>query len=421
MIVNTRMPCELEVGFRFVPVGGCLLPIGIEPVVAQRARKGFSVMEGQLAKETKDVASGEKKSMVQFKGRMKRFGNVTAVEKMDFEIQEGSLVTLLGPSGCGKTTLLRMVAGLEEPTEGDILINGKRVNDTPIHKRNLGMIFQNYALFPHKTIFENVAFGLRYRAVPKAEIREKVTRALEMVRLPGVENRMPSQLSGGQQQRIAMARAIVIEPDVLLMDEPLSALDENLREAMRREVGNLQQMLGVTTIFVTHDQREALSMSDKILVMKAGRKQQEGRPEEVYNEPANHFVADFLGHSNFLPGDVVDVESDHVRVKIETGEVLYASNTNGFSKGDRVEMIVRAQRFDAFTEGEFAPVEGMNHFTGRIKDRSYMGGEVSYFIELGDGREIHVISMMRTRIYDVGETVNVQVAPHHCHLIPLES
>jgi len=358
--------------------------------------------------------------MVQFKGILKRFGKIVAVEKMDFDIEEGSLVTLLGPSGCGKTTLLRMVAGLEEPTEGDILIKGVRVNDTPIHKRNLGMIFQNYALFPHKTIYDNVAFGLKYRDVSKNDIREKVTRALEMVRLPGVENRMPSQLSGGQQQRIAMARAIVIEPDVLLMDEPLSALDENLREEMRREVDNLQQMLGVTTIFVTHDQREALSMSDKILVMKSGRKQQEGSPETVYNEPANHFVADFLGHSNFIRGEVLNVDNHHINVKIETGDVLFAENKGGFKKGDPVEMIVRAQRFDAFPRDEFEPEEGMNHFEGRIKDRSYMGGEVSYFIELGAEREIHVISMMRTRIYDVGEDVSVQVSPHHCHLIPME-
>jgi len=366
------------------------------------------------------LATDKKQPMVQFKGIMKRFGKVVAVEKMDFEIEEGSLVTLLGPSGCGKTTLLRMVAGLEEPTEGDIFIKGARINDTPIHKRNLGMIFQNYALFPHKTIFENVAFGLKYRAVSRQEIEKKVTRALEMVRLPGVENRMPSQLSGGQQQRIAMARAIVIEPDVLLMDEPLSALDENLREEMRRQVDNLQQILGVTTIFVTHDQREALSMSDKILVMKDGRKQQEGAPQVVYNEPVNHFVADFLGHSNFIRGEVVDVSDHRLDVKIETGDVLFAENKGRFAKGDRVELIVRAQRFDVVLKDEFEPVEGLNHFQGRIKDRSYMGGEVSYFIELGAGREIHVISMMRTRIYNIGEEVSVQVAPHHCHLISAE-
>ena len=175
------------------------------------------------------MEGSKKQPMVQFKGIYKRFGDVVAVEKMNLDIEEGQLVTLLGPSGCGKTTLLRMLAGLEEPTEGDIFIKGVRINDVPIHKRNLGMIFQNYALFPHKTIFDNVAFGLKYRNVSKNEIREKVIRAIEMVRLPGVEKRMPSQLSGGQQQRIALARAIVIEPDVLLMDEPLSALDENLR------------------------------------------------------------------------------------------------------------------------------------------------------------------------------------------------
>ncbi|MGD8991236.1 MAG: ABC transporter ATP-binding protein [Desulfobacterales bacterium] len=366
------------------------------------------------------METDKKQPMVQFKGILKRFGNVVAVEKMDFDIEEGTLVTLLGPSGCGKTTLLRMVAGLETPTEGDIFIKGVRINDTPIHRRNLGMIFQNYALFPHKTIYENVAFGLKYRDVSKEEIKKKVTRALEMVRLPGVEDRMPAQLSGGQQQRIAMARAIVIEPDVLLMDEPLSALDENLREEMRREVDNLQQMLGVTTIFVTHDQREALSMSDKILVMKDGQKQQEGHPEGVYNEPINHFVADFLGHSNFIQGEVVDVDNHHVNVRIETGDILIAENKGGFSKSDRVEIIVRAQRFDAFPKDEFKPVEGMNHFQGRIKDRSYMGGEVSYFIELSADREIHVISLMRTRIYDIGEEVSIQVSPHHCHLIASE-
>ncbi len=275
-----------------------------------RIKRGFAV--------EKDDGS----PVVQLRGVYKRFGKVVAVEKTDLDIDEGSLVTLLGPSGCGKTTILRMIAGLEMPTEGDIYIQGKRVNDIPIHKRNLGMIFQNYALFPHKTIFDNVAFGLKYRNVPKEDIKEKVTQALEMVRLPGVEKRMPSQLSGGQQQRIAMARAIVIEPVVLLMDEPLSALDENLREDMRREIDNLQQMLGVTTVFVTHDQREALSMSDKIVVMKDGLMQQEGPPETVYNYPVNHFVADFLGHSNFVDAVVVGRENDQFRVRVEDGNEL---------------------------------------------------------------------------------------------------
>jgi putative spermidine/putrescine transport system ATP-binding protein/spermidine/putrescine transport system ATP-binding protein len=202
------------------------------------------------------------------------------------------------------------------------------------------------------------------------------------------------------------------------MDEPLSALDENLREEMRREVDNLQQLLGVTTIFVTHDQREALSMSDKILVMKEGRKQQEGEPQKVYNEPVNHFVADFLGHSNFIRGEIVGVADERLDVKIETGDVLFANNKGEFSIGDQVELVVRAQRFDVYDKDEFEAVEGMNHFQGRIKDRSYMGGEVSYFIQLGGDREIHAISMMRTRLYRSGEEVSIQVSPHHCHLIP---
>ena len=359
--------------------------------------------------------------LVRFKGIVKRFGTVTAVEKMDLDIAEGTLVTLLGPSGCGKTTLLRMIAGLEDPTEGDIFIKGERINDVPIHKRNLGMIFQNYALFPHKTIFENVAFGLKYRNVEKAEVEKKVTRALEMVRLPGVEKRMPAQLSGGQQQRIALARAIVIEPDVLLMDEPLSALDENLREEMRREVDNLQQMLGVTTIFVTHDQREALSMSDKIVVMKDGKKLQEGTPDVVYNQPNTHFVADFLGHSNFAEGEVVGKETGYVKVRLKDGNIFRAEDTGRFSEGEPVELVVRAQKFDAFRQEEFTPDPEMNYFEGKIRDRSYMGGEVSYFVELPDGTEVHIISMMRTRIYDVGDPVSVQVAPRHCHLLPKET
>ncbi len=358
--------------------------------------------------------------MVRFKGIEKRFGKVLAVEKMDLDIEEGNLVTLLGPSGCGKTTLLRMVAGLEDPTEGDIFIKGNRVNDVPIHKRNLGMIFQNYALFPHKNIFDNVAFGLKYRNVPKDEVKEKVSRSLEMVRLPGVENRMPAQLSGGQQQRIALARAIVIEPDVLLMDEPLSALDENLREDMRREIDNIQRMLGVTTIFVTHDQREALSMSDKIVVMKDGRKQQEGTPEEVYNRPMNHFVADFLGHSNFSSGVVTGVENGQVHVQLDSGNTLRAVSAGDWREGRRVEVVVRAQRFEAMLTSEFTPQEDINSFGGKIKDRSYMGGEVSYFIELAGGKEIHVISMMRTRIYDLEDDVTVTIAPNHCHILPEE-
>lgn len=364
--------------------------------------------------------NGGSTPLVQLKGVVKRFDKLVAVQKTDLDIEEGTLVTLLGPSGCGKTTILRMIAGLESPSEGDIYIKGKRVNDIPIHKRNLGMIFQNYALFPHKTIFDNVAFGLKYRDVPKQEIGEKVIKALEMVRLPGVEKRMPSQLSGGQQQRIAMARAIVIEPDVLLMDEPLSALDENLREEMRREIDNLQQMLGVTTIFVTHDQREALSMSDKIIVMKQGIVQQEGGPEEVYNYPVNHFVADFLGHSNFFDGTVLEKKKDLVKVGLDDGNEVTAHHPGDWNEGERIKLVVRAQKFYIWPRGEQGRDAEINCFGGTIKDRSYMGGEVSYFVELENGTMIHVINIAKMSPFRRNQEVSIQVPPEYCGLLRRE-
>jgi putative spermidine/putrescine transport system ATP-binding protein/spermidine/putrescine transport system ATP-binding protein len=310
-----------------------------------------------------------------------------------------------------------MIAGLEVPTEGDILIKGKRINDMPIHKRNLGMIFQNYSLFPHKNIFANVAFGLKYRNVPKEEIRKRVTHALEMVRLPGVETRMPAQLSGGQQQRIALARAIVIEPDVLLMDEPLSALDENLREDMRREIDNLQQMLGVTTIFVTHDQREALSMSDSIVVMKQGVVQQQGSPEDVYNFPVNHFVADFLGHSNFFDAVFKNREGDIVVVKTEDHNEVRVLDPRKRAEGMPVELVIRAQRINIFRKGDAGLSPDANLFDGTIKDRSYMGGEVSYFVELENGTMIHVIKIATMTPFRRGEKVTIQVPPSDCSLL----
>ncbi|MCP4718751.1 MAG: ABC transporter ATP-binding protein [Desulfobacteraceae bacterium] len=356
-------------------------------------------------------------AFVRFKGIEKQYGKVVAVKKMDLEIPEGALVTLLGPSGCGKTTLLRMLAGLETPTCGDIYIKGKRINDTPIHKRNLGMIFQNYALFPHKTIFDNVAFGLKYRSTLKKDIQEKVEKALETVRLPGVGNRMPSQLSGGQQQRIALARAIVIEPDVLLMDEPLSALDENLREDMRREIDNLQQDLGVTTIFVTHDQREALSMSDKVVVMKDGFIQQEGNPEEVYNNSANHFVADFLGHSNFINAIVGEKKTNFIEVRLADNSLCLVSPAGEFLAGDRADIVIRAQKMTLGYKTDFIKDEEMNYFFGKIVDRSYMGGEVSYFVELPEKQVLHVISFVKRTPYRRGDEVYIRVDPFHCRLL----
>jgi putative spermidine/putrescine transport system ATP-binding protein len=255
---------------------------------------------------------------VRLRSVRKTFGDIVAVRGIDLEIPAGSFVTLLGPSGCGKTTVLRMIAGLEAASGGEIWIKGRRIDEVPIHKRNVGLVFQNYALFPHKTIFDNVAFGLKYRDVPKAEIRERVGRALDIVRLPGVEKRFPAHLSGGQQQRIALARAVVVEPDVLLLDEPLSALDANLREDMRVELKRIQRDLNITTIFVTHDQAEALALSDKVVVMSDGRKEQEGDPETVYSRPASRFVAEFLGHANLLSGPI----DKQGRLRLADGSLL---------------------------------------------------------------------------------------------------
>lgn len=362
-------------------------------------------------------ADGNAPPAVQLKGVTKHFGKVIAVHKIDLDIPDGSLTTLLGPSGCGKTTILRMIAGLEKPTEGDIFIKGQRVNDTPIHKRNLGMIFQNYALFPHKTIFDNVAFGLKYRNVNKSDIRAKVKQALDIVRLPGVEQRMPFQLSGGQQQRIALARAIVIEPDVLLMDEPLSALDENLREEMRVEVSNLQEMLGITSIFVTHDQREALTMSDSIVVMKDGRKQQEGPPEEVYDSPHSHFVADFIGHSNFFEGQIAQFDGEQMVVELKDGNKLKITRSEVWQEGRRVEVVIRAQNVHLTSRDQSLPEAAENQFQGRIKDRSYMGGEVRYFVKLDSGTVIHVIGGVKDMLFKRKDEVLVHMFAKDCRVL----
>jgi putative spermidine/putrescine transport system ATP-binding protein/spermidine/putrescine transport system ATP-binding protein len=367
------------------------------------------------------VADGNTPPAVQLRGVSKHFGKVVAVDNIDLDIPDGSLLTLLGPSGCGKTTILRMIAGLETPTDGDIFIKGKRVNDTPIHKRNLGMIFQNYALFPHKTIFDNVAFGLKYRKIPREEMKSKVERALEVVRLPGVEKRMPSQLSGGQQQRIALARAIVIEPDVLLMDEPLSALDENLREEMRVEVGNLHEMLGITSIFVTHDQREALVMSDSIVVMNEGRKQQEGPPEEVYNSPVSHFVADFIGHSNFFDGVISAVNGGQVEIKLDDSAEIIALQTGDWREGQRVEVVIRAQKFELFPMNHQDKEDDTNYFDGHIKARSYMGGEVRYFAETTNGTTVHIIGGIKSELFRRGDEVMLEFSPKDCHLLSKEN
>src|SRR5713226_4877609 len=241
---------------------------------------------------------------VRLQNLSKQYHRTTAVDDVSLTIEPGSMVALLGPSGCGKTTCLRMIAGLVSPTSGDILVNGGRVTRVPVHRRNIGMLFQNYALFPHMTVRENIAFGLEMRGIGKADAARRVSHALDLVRLADFGGRLPSQLSGGQKQRVALARALVIEPAVLLLDEPLGALDKGLRESMQVELRALQRRLGVTTVMVTHDQDEALTMADRIVVMREGRLEQVGTATDIYQRPASRFVATFLGASNLFDGKV---------------------------------------------------------------------------------------------------------------------
>jgi putative spermidine/putrescine transport system ATP-binding protein/spermidine/putrescine transport system ATP-binding protein len=346
----------------------------------------------------------------------KSFGPVIAVKKANVVFEEGSFTTLLGPSGCGKTTILRMISGLGSPTSGDIMVGGNRVNDIPIHKRNLGLVFQNYALFPHRTIGENIAFGLKYRGVPKNDMLEKVRAALDIVRLPGVEDRYPQQLSGGQQQRIALARAIVIEPDVLLLDEPLSALDANLREDMRVELKAIQDRIGVTTVFVTHDQSEALAMSDKIVVMSAGVVEQIGPPNEVYNTPASEFVATFLGASNLLPATVVG--RDDIGIVLETPEFgkthVLAEMATTLGDAKVGQLMIRAEKL-LLTEG----AEQENSAQAVVEAVDYQGQLARYFVRVGD-TQLQAINMITGRLFQAGETVNVQLAPKECSALPVK-
>jgi putative spermidine/putrescine transport system ATP-binding protein len=358
---------------------------------------------------------------VEIRDVVKRFGTFTALHSTSLHIEEGSFVTLLGPSGCGKTTTLRIIAGLIEPSEGDILIRGRRVNDTPIHKRNLGLVFQNYALFPHKSVFDNVAFGLKYRRIPRDEVEIRVNEALELVQLPHLADRYPRQLSGGQQQRIALARAIVIRPDVLLLDEPLSALDANLREDMRVELKRIQHHLGITTIFVTHDQAEALAMSDRIVVMRDGRIEQIGAPEEVYNRPASQFVARFLGNSNILPGRVGGRDGETVRVSVEgIGELVAAADKAAdIAVGDDAQLVVRAEKVHLAPAGAEAQA-GTSVLPGVIETVDYQGQAARYFVSV-NGHQMQAINSIDERPFREGETVSVRIRARDCVLLPAEA
>ena len=314
---------------------------------------------------------------------VKRFADVTAVGGINLDMPPGEFFSLLGPSGCGKTTTLRCIAGFERPDEGQILLDGVDMAQTPPHKRNVNTVFQNYALFPHLTVADNVGFGLRYKDVSKTDAKKKISDALALVRLEGYEKRRPSQLSGGQQQRVALARALILNPAVLLLDEPLGALDAKLRKALQIELKSLQQEVGITFIYVTHDQEEALTMSDRLAVMSNGRVEQVGTPSEVYEEPATAYVADFLGVSNLMDARSVGGEADG-RGRVRLGEFdLVATKGDVDVRGD-VKITIRPERVRLEAHG----TSGENRIPGMIERVVYVGSTLQVIVHLAPGQTL---------------------------------
>lgn len=310
------------------------------------------------------------------KGLAKHYGSVKAVEDVSLTVRSGELVSLLGPSGCGKTTTLRMVAGFVEPTAGSIHVRGRELSNVPPYRRRMGMVFQSYALFPHLDVFGNVVFGLQMSRVPKKEAAQRVSAALEHVHLGGYEKRRIRELSGGQQQRVALARALVTEPTVLLLDEPLSNLDANLRENMRDEIRSIQREIGITTLFVTHDQVEALTISDRVVVLNGGKIEQVGTPEEVYEQPASRFVADFIGRANFFAATVESSTGDQSRVLSSVGKTFDVPRS--LNPGNRVALMIRPHRMRVDTSEELGAVRG------RVTNVVYLGDLIQYDVSVGD-------------------------------------
>jgi ABC-type Fe3+/spermidine/putrescine transport system ATPase subunit len=311
-------------------------------------------------------------------GVRKRFGDVTAVDGVSLGVAEGEFVSLLGPSGCGKTTLLRLIAGFMIPDAGTIHSRERDITHLPPYRRNFGVVFQNYALFPHMTVLENIGYGLKVRGRRRAEIAAASRGALDRVGLGHVEDRFPSQLSGGQQQRVALARAIVVEPELLLLDEPLSALDKNLREEMQVELRLLQRRIGIATVFVTHDQEEAMTLSDRIAVMRAGHMLQVGAPRDVYDRPENEFVATFLGTTNFLHGDIVDVRDGFSQVRV--GDFVVMARSGAAVAGQAVKLAVRPESLKLAPGGVGIP--------GTIKDMLFQGHRLIVLFESNAGIEM---------------------------------
>jgi len=325
------------------------------------------------------------RTVVEFKSIAKAYDGLKVLDGFDLHIAEGEFLTLLGPSGCGKTTLLRLLAGFETPDFGDILLDGIRVNELPPDRRNVNTVFQSYALFPHLSVFDNVAFGLRMKKIPRAERTERVRQALAAVHLPEYGDRKPNQLSGGQQQRVALARALVNRPRVLLLDEPLSALDSKLRRAMQVELKVLQRQLGITFVFVTHDQEEALSMSDRVVVMRAGRIEQIGGPREIYEKPASLFVAQFVGESNLLEGTVTARLDECSFAACVEGLACVLRQSKNFGIGDNFTVLLRPEDIHLVD-----PSDPSARLRGQLVEQIYKGMTLDCVVELDSGKRLFV-------------------------------
>lgn len=336
---------------------------------------------------------------------------VTAVNDVSLDIERGELVTLLGPSGCGKTTTLRMIAGFEFPTVGKIFLDGEEINSLPPHKREMSMVFQSYAIFPHLNVFENVAYGLNVRHLSQSDIKKRVDAVLDLVHLKGYGERSPNQLSGGQQQRVALARALVMEPKVLLMDEPLSNLDAKLREEMRTEIRRIQKTLNITSVYVTHDQIEAMTLSDKIVVMNEGIIEQIGTPTEIYRFPQSRFVAGFIGRANFIPGSVRSQDGSRLTVDLFEHPLALAGVPNQFKAGEAVTVILRPEMIEILKTGGI--------YSGIIRRAVYLGNVIEYDVEIGGqlvtAAETDPAKMV---IYPEGSEVTINFAETTVQVLP---
>jgi spermidine/putrescine ABC transporter ATP-binding subunit len=332
----------------------------------------------------------------------KVFGTVEAVAGVSLRIAQGEFVAILGPSGCGKTTTLNLLAGFIDPTSGEILIDSKPMAGTPPHRRNIGVVFQSYALFPHLSVFDNVAFGLRMRKVAGAEIATRVRHALDIVQLGALEERSTRQLSGGQQQRVALARALVVEPALLLLDEPLSNLDANLREQMRFEIREIQRRVGITTVFVTHDQSEAMAAADRLVIMNKGVIAQAGTVREIYTTPRDPFVASFIGQANVIPGKAVGVNDSQVRIELSGGDIILASRSPGVPNDGSVVMILRPEDLTLSN----VPVPDHNALAGTVKRVSFLGSTVNVGVQVA-GQVISVVAHRDQVVPDEGQAIYV--------------